>query len=770
MAHINVSSSNSDHLVTVDGDPIVLDEAVASVDVLTWGLEHEYNGPGGGWTDVSPDVVDGAIECEYGIEGSDPTDRVFSTGSLSATVDNSESEYSPFHASKRTGFDYNIGQRFWLQFGTTKIYKHVGKLADILPVPGINRDRVTRLKSLDWGDDAARTDVPDLAAQTGKRGDELLTMLLDAMDDQPVARSLDTWLDTFGYAFEGGSGQGLKVLQELNKLALSEQGRIYIKGDASTGGVLRAEKRGAQALSGGPAALAFTDDIVSACMAELIMAGSRDDVYSTVRVTVHPTRVDAAATTVLFSLQQTSTFVEAGATIDTIFGPYRDPATNDACGGVDMVTPASGTDFAMNTAEDGSGTDVTADFTVTASYTGQGVRYTAITNTGGVGAFIITLQARGRGVYRLDADVERTVANSYGTQTLKIDMAYQSSLAAATFVVTYLAELLGTPAARVRGVRFCASVDDTVLEAAIALEPGDRLDITESETGLSAARFIVQKLRYELQPGNVLFVTANLVPWGLDAFWTGPGGASAIDAIGGVITDVGGYRYHTFDVGGDEEFEIVANNDAVPVEVAVIPAGGAGGGIRGGGGAGGKVKVFAAAAPVGVYPIVVGEGASASNGGDSSAFGVTGKGGGKGGTSSAGVAGGNGGGGSGPGNPGGASNDSGHTGGAGAVEDGGGSDDAGGGGAGDQGDGAAADYFLGNGGPGRLVWGAYYGAGGGGNQDTGSGNGGSGVGGNGGAGGNPSTEGTDGTGSGGGGGEDKKGGNGRVIVRYPLAV
>ena len=55
-------------------------------------------------------------------------------------------------------------------------------------------------------------------------------------------------------------------------------------------------------------------------------AGSRDEVYGLVRVIVHPTRVDSAATTVLFSPENTSTLINAGATLDTrLSAPYWGP-------------------------------------------------------------------------------------------------------------------------------------------------------------------------------------------------------------------------------------------------------------------------------------------------------------------------------------------------------------------------------------------------------------------------------------------------------------
>lgn len=611
MPSVRIVTADGSPLVTIDGAPIVLTgDSLSPTTTLTWGLELELNGAGAGWTDVSADVrASSALSLEYGISGSDPTDRVASSGSLKFGLNNAATNsgatlgyYSPFHPNKRAGFDYNIGVRFWLLYGSDFAYKHLGKLADITPVPGAYGERVTQCVSLDWMDDAARIDVPDLATQTGKRADELLTLILDAMATQPAARSLGIGVGTFPYALDGGTGQQLKVLAELNKIALSEQGYIFVKGDASQGGTLTFQQRGARTADT-TTHLAFDDDMYRDGLRTL---GGRDDVYKTVQVIVHPTRVDASATTVLFALTTTSTYVKAGETIDTIFGPYRNPDTNEACGGTAMVSPAATTDYTMNTAEDGSGTDLTASFTVSASYTGQGVRYT-ITNGSGSDGYITKLQARGKGVYRVDAITEKSVTGSYGDRVLTIDMPYQSSPNTGSKVATYLATLLASPVARVRAVRFLANHSDAFLAAAILREPGDRIAITETVTGLDAALFVIQRVKLDLQPGGILWCTWELAPWGLDAWWAPAG----FEATGGTITESGGYTIHTFTSSGT--FEIVTASEDTSIECLVVGGGGGGGGddlnsSGGGGGEGGQVRPGAQTLGVGTYAVTVGAG------------------------------------------------------------------------------------------------------------------------------------------------------------------
>lgn len=572
-----------------------------------WQLQLELAGAGGGWTDVSDDVrAQEPLVAEYGIDGNDPTDRVGDTGTLSCALDNSEGNsggvlgyYAPFHANKRLGFGYDIGVRWILRYKGTDYYKFRGSLADIDVQPGRYGARLTRIQAVDYMDDLARIAVPDVAAQTNKRGDELITMLLAAVTTPPAAQDLETGQDTFAWALDGGTGQGNAMREELQKICLSEQGYVYIKGDTAQGGTLAFEARGHRSLAQ-TTYLTFDNDMVGCTV-----AGSRDDVYGLVRVIVHPTRVDSAATTVLFSLENTSTLVAGGATIDTLFGPYRDPSTQDACGGTAMVAPVATTDYTMNSAQDVSGTDLTASFSVSASYTGQGVRYT-ITNSGGTAGYITKLQARGKGVYRSTTVVEQEVVGC-GDRVLELDLPYQTSVNAATNIAVQMATALSTPRARVQSVTFCASASEAFLGAALQREPGDRIAITEAVTGLDAALFTINSVRLELRTSDLLWCTWGLVPWGIDPWWTSP----AFAATGGTITDIDGFRVHTFTSNGT--FTVTSAGDPVTVEVLLVAGGGAGGdgnADAAGGGAGGQVVATYSSVSLGAYSVAVGAGGS----------------------------------------------------------------------------------------------------------------------------------------------------------------
>ena len=127
-----------------------------------------------------------------------------------------------------------------------------------------------------------------------------------------------------------------------------------------------------------------------------------------------------------------------------------------------------------------------------------------------------------------------------------------------------------------KSVKFLASKSATFLAAALATEPGDQVAITEAATGLVSQLFNVQKIRLELQPGGILWCTWQVVPAGLDAWWT----PSTVTTSGGTVTTGAGYSLHSFTTPGSYTFTVTGGS--ATVEYFGI-GGGAGSGATGSG-------------------------------------------------------------------------------------------------------------------------------------------------------------------------------------------
>lgn len=443
------------------------------------------------WTDVTADVLNG-IKLNYGINGAGPTTRVASSGTLRFDLNNSASNsagqlgyYSLLHANKRAGFDLNIPVRLSITNGGTTYYKFRGRLVECVPVPGQYRDRITKCIALDWMDEASQLKVSGLDVVTNKRSDELVGLLLNEITDRPAAYTIETGLENYQYAFDSTEEESTSNLEELHRIAMSELGYAYIKGDTEAGGRFVFESRSHRPVN--PSVQVTLSNIQT----NVVVPGSRDDIVQKVQVTVHPTSIDADATTVLFALQTTQTLVRAGSTNNSIFGPYRDPNNpGTRIGGIEQIQPVSTTDYMMNTLPDGSGTNLTANFTVTATFTGNGVRFT-ITNTGSQDGFVTKLQVRGKGVYRFAAVIEEIVDNAYGQRALVVDMPYQNSVNTGESVASYWAETYSQALAHARSVSFFGNSSATLMTHALAREIGDRIALTETVTGLNGTEFTI---------------------------------------------------------------------------------------------------------------------------------------------------------------------------------------------------------------------------------------------------------------------------------------
>ena len=98
---------------------------------------------------------------------------------------------------------------------------------------------------------------------------------------------------------------------------------------------------------------------------------------------------------------------------------------------------------------------------------------------------------------------------------------------------------------------------------------------------------------------------------------------SYIAATGGTITEVGGYRYHTFTTSDDFEVTSLGSTDG-SIEYLIVAGGGGGGGsdnsIRAAGGGGaGEVKDASTTVSVGTYAVVIGGGGAGGSYGNGTA-------------------------------------------------------------------------------------------------------------------------------------------------------
>ena len=366
------------------------------------------------------------------------------------------------------------------------------------PSFGPEATRVTVCHGTDWMGIAARTSVSGLPLQQAQRTDQIIQTILNAMPVTPRTVVLETGQSTLDYALDDLRGERATALDALYRVTLSELGYLTAEGDDVDGETVRFVDRTyrAQRPAGHQIRRALT----------LVLQRSITEAVDLVRVGIPLRRVDAGTTTVLYQLGDAAMAIPAGATIHP-FGPYRDPAQEaQRVGGANLQTPVSGTDYVANTAADGSGTDVTTQLTVTASFGASGVRWT-ITNSGTAAAYLTTLQARGRGIYDYArAYLEAAPASVSADQAhniLTLNLPYGSDLNVAQSVADNLLDVYRTPRTRAQSVTLMASRNAAMATLAVSARLHELCSVVDELAGVTTAHH-VNRIAYRVaSPGDV---------------------------------------------------------------------------------------------------------------------------------------------------------------------------------------------------------------------------------------------------------------------------
>lgn len=542
MADLNLSATDSlrigttertnvrsNQLTVTDSIRIRINTEGATVrhnnDPFTRQVLIELNGKNNGWTDISSDVIF-PVSCERGMTSGAVGDRVADAGHMSFTLNNSTTNsahlngyYSPDNANCRAGFGLGIAVQWRFLLGFSVIAKFTGRIESIKPVPGRYGIRVTRVTAVDYMDNLAKQNVSGIPTQTDKLASEIFSTIISSLGtDSPHATTVYPSVDVLPYALDNTQDEAISVMTELDKLAKSEYGYIYLMGD----GTLVFESRAHRA-NNRTNIVNFTESQI----AQLDLEYNRDRALNSVKVIIHPRRVDAANNTVLYAIT-TITRIEPGDSY-TPFGPYRDPTQESArVGGIDMQTPVASTDYLMNSAEDGSGTDLTGSCSVTASFGGNGVSFT-VTNTGSITGYLTRLQCRGRGLYDFDNVVLReqddNLQRDVGQVEEVLDQPYSDSIRVASEIALYILQTQSQGIASVDRVGFFAN-SSALIEQAIFRDIGDRIGLNETMTGISTATtttivpgFHIQGVAYRDNGGGYVTVSWVLTPADNSAYW-----------------------------------------------------------------------------------------------------------------------------------------------------------------------------------------------------------------------------------------------------------
>jgi len=471
---------------------IVFPYALGSSQVST--LDSRTSAFSGIWTDITSDVLrEARIILRWGMMDISPETRVARTGTMSLALRNDagnsggiQGYYSPNHASSRSGFEIGAGLRLKLTYSGSTRYKWQGMISSIQPDAGQFGQRRARIEALDWIDTAGKRKMRLINTAFNQTADQALATVISSMSNLPPASSLASGQSTFPTVFDNVRDEQTTVLREINKLVISEMGYAYIKGSSSTGGLFQFDDRHTRAKYGDSSA-SFNDT-----MAGLDVQRANDRIFNRIRLEANPRETSSAAS-VLFTLQSTPS-VAAGASI-AFDGRYTDPSQRGAIrvGGASIVTPASTTDYTMNSASDGTGTDLTSSFTVSTSPGGNSISVAA-SNGSGTSGYITLFQVRGRVIaIKEPTTADQSSASSiatYGENVLSMSLPYQSDQNTATDLAVQMLAAWKDPKSIGKQVNIIGNVSDALMSQVLWRDVGDKVTITETVTGVDEDYFI----------------------------------------------------------------------------------------------------------------------------------------------------------------------------------------------------------------------------------------------------------------------------------------
>lgn len=485
------------------------------------------------WSDISSDVLR-PISVRRGIDGSGPLDLVASTGQLQLSLLNSQLNsggklgyYSPDHANARSGFDLGLRLRLKLDDGVnTPIYKFYGKVVEIIPGFGQKGERITELFAVDIMDELSIQNVSLLAVQTEKRNDQLVASLIAELPTAPLATDYGTGPDTFAYALHNDRDEKTAILSALQKAMQSGLDYLFPRGDTTGGETLVYQSRHDR-INLNTISATFDDS-----MRGLEVIRSADNLANRIVVVSHPVQLDADADTVLFTLQNEFS-VQPAETV-TITARYRDPSGADTrISGIQIVDfLVSDTDYKMSSVSGDGGNDLNPQANISLGI-GANAAELSIENTGSVPGYINHLQIRGKGIYLYDP-VEYVAEDSasvsaYGERPLNFELPNNDNVNTGKDFGDHLLNAHKDPGTQVEALRLAPNSSQALLEAAVGLEPGQRIALSETVTGLDAEYFI-QGFDLRIQPNDLLEIEYTLKQAGTVAYWlVGEVGASELD-------------------------------------------------------------------------------------------------------------------------------------------------------------------------------------------------------------------------------------------------
>lgn len=481
------------------------------------------------WVDLTDDLVNEPLRWSRGIFGAGPIDLLGRPGTLTFSLDNTDTNYlgipylySPGHTSCMVGFRHGSIVRLRLSDGVNDPrYVFRGRLRVIDPDPDLYGVQLVRCMASDWLADLSTYDAGQLELMEDVRSDEVLSALIMSLPTQPMNLEIDTGLDEYEYAFDDLGGDMPKATTVAQDVLQSERGYLYLRGDATEGETLRFENR--QARAAAESVWTITpEEYLPHDRSAITVPSDLAHIFNDVEVLTVPRSVDEVAV----ALVQLATPEEVNpGQIVQVFADYKDPLNEaEHVGGKDMIQPVATTDWTANESRDGLSSDLTASVTVTAVYWGSRCMIEITNNHATLPVYVRGpggadgMQLRGYGLYRYRPVSSRSTnpdsVDLYGARQLPTPllMPYQEDRNIGQGVAALLANLYGGLVKVPLQVSPDTFSSDEAIEHGINRDIGDPITLSEVATGVDEALCFIHGLSQELGVDGLLRSTYALCP------------------------------------------------------------------------------------------------------------------------------------------------------------------------------------------------------------------------------------------------------------------
>lgn len=354
-------------------------------------------------------------------------------GECALFLDNDDRRYDPWYATSPLYPNVQPGREIRLRVqdgsagATYDLFR--GKI-DEIPSTGGRGEALAQIKVSDgWRILSDRRAT--VALRTNTTADVVLAdVLADVAWLATWGQSLDVGSDVIPYAWINDQS----AFDAIHDLTESEMGLTYIGGD----GKIYFKSRHTLLLAA--AALALTESEVGDAPE---VTNPWDSVKNKISVRAYPRQL--AALGEIWRLDEIRA-IQPGTAV-TLWGTFRDQNYN-ATIAKDVVAPAATTDYTMNTQADGGGTNLTANFTVTASIFAGSVKL-IVTNGSGFEGYVTLLKIRGKALESLNvsASISESTASQtlYGTRQLTLELPFQQQTLVANDMSDWLLSWLTSP-------------------------------------------------------------------------------------------------------------------------------------------------------------------------------------------------------------------------------------------------------------------------------------------------------------------------------------